>query len=107
MFDERSFADKSLKRYWIKNDRSKVDPRLHDTLDLHLGLMMASHNLSLVAADPEYHCWPNTPKGKRRIHSLPLNGNVRLLFQFDEERGYFFNLRVEDPHKKGGKVTKK
>lgn len=99
MIDNESFKhDKKLKKY-SRGDRSKVDSNFHDKLDIYFQLMgIPVKPMSMIQAIPGYHMWNNTKGSSEEIHSLPLSGNYRLLFCFDEGNDYFYRIEVYDPH---------
>lgn len=96
MIDRNSFKSKQLKLFY-KGDRSKIAPNHASTVDDILQMMNAGSSLDDVDLPGlRLHPWPNTGKGKDRVYSLDISGNVRILFQL--ERGYFFNIDYHDPH---------
>lgn len=96
MIDRNSFKSKPLKLFF-KGDRSKIAPNHASLVDDILQLMDAGSSLADVDLPGlRLHPWSNTGKGKDRVYSLDISGNVRILFQL--ERGYFFNVEYHDPH---------
>lgn len=103
MIDGKSFKNtkegRKLKKLY-RGDMSKVDPTHVDKLLDYMTTLNSSSTMDMIKAlGEDYHPWPNTKKGAQRVHSVTVDGNNRLLFQFDKGRGYFFNLEYGDFHK--------
>ena len=96
MIDRHSFKSKALKLFF-KGDRSKITQSHASVIEDILDVMNAGSTLEGVNLPGlRLHPWSNTGKGKDRVYSLDVSGNVRILFQL--ENGYFFNVEYYDPH---------
>lgn len=98
MLTKKSFKNKALKRFF-EGDVSGVQPDHVETISDIMAAMKAGSTLSDVDfPGMRLHPWRGTGKGKKRIYSLDLNGNDRLLFKLDTDTGMFYEVTYEDPH---------
>lgn len=102
MIDIKSFkrttGGKALKKLY-SGDPSKVPPEQVELLLDYLSILDSERTLELIKiSGKRYHRWQGQGRGTEAVHSVDVTGNVRVLFQFDKERGYFFNLDYLDPH---------
>ena len=91
-----SFAHKGLKRLYVDDDASKVDPASAVKLRLILGFLEAMADPEEMKAPPKWAAHQLT--GDRRgVWSLTVTRNWRLTFRVDED-GVLQALDLEDYH---------
>lgn len=99
MLSKESFnKSKPLKRL-NAGDESKVPPDHVDVLLDILAIMRTGSCLDDLSAPAfRLHPWKGSGKGKKKVYSLDVNGNFRVLFRLDKELGLFYDLEYGDFH---------
>ena len=104
MINEKSFKNKDLKRLYQGHPKARIDPQHQPRLKAYMTAMAASDDLSLIKSmawtkAERYHKWSGNMKDGYVIHSVDIGGkNFRLLFRFDKETEYFFDVDYGPVH---------
>lgn len=93
----KRFKSKALRRFWLKNDASKIRPDMVEQVRLVLSALDAAKALSDIASRPSLGFHPL--KGKLQgTYSVWVNRNWRITFQWDDDGPSVLALDLIDYH---------